>query len=88
MGGAVKYDGNTFTNYTVKEGLSNNDVRLIFTDKAGNIWFAYREGGITRYDDKKTFTHFAEKERDWEGNSVSCITEDKSGNLWFGTKKG
>jgi streptogramin lyase len=55
-------DGKTFTHYTVKEGLTNNDVSCIFQDESGNLWFG-TNGGVSRLDrDGKTFTHFTVKE--------------------------
>jgi hypothetical protein len=37
--GVYRYDGKTLTKFTVKEGLSNNQVQSIQEDKSGNIWF-------------------------------------------------
>ncbi len=50
---------NAFTNFTSKDGLSNNSVDCIIEDKAGNLWFGTRNIGLCRYDGK-TFTHFSE----------------------------
>ncbi|MBK7232047.1 MAG: hypothetical protein IPH93_07235 [Saprospiraceae bacterium] len=44
--------GKTFTNFTTKDGLSNNSVFSIVEDKAGNIWFGTRNVGLCRYDGK------------------------------------
>ena len=38
-GGVSMYDGETFTHFTQKEGLSNNAVFSILEDSHGNIWF-------------------------------------------------
>ena len=43
-GGVSMYNGETFTNFTEKEGLSNNNVRSILEDSHGNLWFG-TEGG-------------------------------------------
>lgn len=40
-GGVFFFDGNIFTNYTKKDGLSDNQVRTIFCDKLGKIWFGF-----------------------------------------------
>ncbi|MGY4538104.1 ligand-binding sensor domain-containing protein [Mucilaginibacter sp. UYNi724] len=45
------YDGKSFQNFTIKEGLSGNRVTCIYEDKAGNIWFG-TEAGASRYDGK------------------------------------
>ena len=76
----------SFTHFTDKEGLSNNDVRSILEDKSGNLWFGTNGGGVCKYDGK-SFTHFTDKEG-LSNNVVLSILEDKSGNLWFGTRFG
>ena len=37
--GVSMYDGETFTHFTQKEGLSNNAVHSILEDSHGNLWF-------------------------------------------------
>jgi ligand-binding sensor domain-containing protein len=75
----------SFTNFTEKEGLSNNFVFSILEDKTGNLWFG-TYGGVCRYDGK-SFTNFTDKEG-LANNYVLSILEDKTGNLWFGTNGG
>ncbi len=62
--GACKYDGNSFTQYTKKDGLVSNSIQEILEDRNGNIWFGSRvverdnpdstkrtgEGGLSRFD--------------------------------------
>ena len=80
------YNGESFTHFTEKEGLSNNVVRSILEDKSGNLWFGSGGGGVSMYNGE-SFTHFTEKEG-LSNNCVLSILEDKSGNLWFGTDGG
>ena len=47
-GGAVQYDGETFSPVTTKDGLAHNSVSDIHQSSDGYIWFA-TEGGVTRY---------------------------------------
>ncbi|MCW3125815.1 MAG: hypothetical protein JWO03_1473 [Bacteroidetes bacterium] len=47
--GIFRYDGRSFTNYWVMDGLYTDHVTRILADKAGNIWFG-AHGGIVRYD--------------------------------------
>lgn len=77
--GAYRYDGKTFTNFTTKDGLSNNDVGAIIQDRAGNILLG-TNSGICKYDGKK-FTIYPVPDT----LSITCMLEDKDGNLWFGT---
>ena len=55
------YDGKTFTHFTQKEGLGNNDVFSILEDNQGNLWFGTWGGGVSMYNGE-TLTHFTQKE--------------------------
>jgi len=81
-GGATKFDGKSFTNFTEKEGLISRYIFSILEDKNGNIWFGNYEGGVTKYDGK-SFTNYTEKEGMGKTNGINAIIEDKNGNLWF-----
>jgi len=98
--GVYHYDGKSFTNFTVKDGLSNNTVWSILEDKTGNIWFGTK-AGICRYDGK-TFTSIPiavtngsnfypinpANNNPSSKNAVWSIFQDKTGKLWFGTSDG
>lgn len=93
--GVYCYDGKSFTNYTRKDGLCNNDVLCILEDKAGNIWFGTR-GGLCRYKPsadktgKKNFTNFpvSTSGGGFTNNFVWSMMQDKTGKIWFGTNEG
>ena len=82
-GGAYRYDGKSFTNFTKNDGLSGNMITRIIEDKKGNIWFG--GAGLSRYDGK-SFTRFTTKDG-LINESVWSILEDNSGNLWVGTNE-
>ncbi len=81
--GAIKYDGKSFTNYTMTQGLPHNAVLSITEDKKGNLWFGTYGGGVSRFDGK-SFTNYS-KAQGLADNTIKCIIQDKSGNMWFGT---
>src|SRR5688572_28854033 len=77
--GVFRFDGRSFTNFTTKDGLSDNGVSDIIQDKAGNIVFATSKGICTF--DGKTFTARLELGE----SSITALLEDRDGSLWFGT---
>ncbi len=97
--GVYRYDGKVFTNFTEKDGLSNNHVYCIYQDQAGTIWFGTGIGAC-RYDgktftcipvsanDSSNFYPFTGKALASSKTPVWSILQDKSGNFWFGTDKG
>jgi ligand-binding sensor domain-containing protein len=76
--GVYRYDGKSFTNFTTKDGLCNNNVGAIIQDREGNILIGTKNG-ICIYDGNK-FTKYPVPET----LSITCMLEDKDGNLWFG----
>ncbi len=56
-GGVSRYDGISFANFTIAQGLAHNVVFNITEDKAGNLWFGTYGGGVSLYDGT-SFTNF------------------------------
>lgn len=78
-----------FSNLTVENGLSNNDVNTLIQDKTGFIWFG-TEDGLNRYDgyNFKVFRHDPSDSNSLSNNSIWALLEDRKGNIWIGTKDG
>ncbi|MCK5775430.1 MAG: SpoIIE family protein phosphatase [Bacteroidales bacterium] len=69
----------------IDEGLPQEDVRSIFQDSEGYLWFGTLSG-IVRYNGRKM-----EQLNTSNGlvhNSTNFITEDKNGDLFVATEKG
>lgn len=56
--GAWKYDGNTMTNYTKKEGLTNAFVLTIYKDNNDELWLGLADGNIFKFNGKTFDKHF------------------------------
>ena len=84
--GIIQYDGNSFTNFTNKEGLRRFHAFSALEDKAGNLWFGTIGAGAFLYDGK-AFTNFTTKEG-LAHDRLGCFHEDKSGKIWIGTEGG
>src|SRR5688500_4547172 len=52
--GLYKYDGKSFSQFTVTNGLNSNDVYCLLEDKDGRIWIGTKAGPCLY--DGKTFT--------------------------------
>lgn len=96
--GVYFYDGKSFRNFTIKDGLLNNGVTCICEDRAGDIWFGV-SGGASRYDGKSFRNYVIEGNAMHEDHSgkvfpngapfeINAITEDKKGRLWLATRGG
>jgi len=93
--GVFKLDQNTFTNFTTKDGLCDDNISCIAEDSKGNLWFG-TPNGACRFD-RTTFSHFDIPQSDTSSvwldevypvvnpNQVMAVLEDQYGDLWFGT---
>lgn len=91
--GVYKYDGKSFTQFTVKNGLNSNDLYHMLEDKNGKIWIG-TAAGLVLYDGK-TFTEIQIPLRKnmppnklRSEHTVFSIMQAKNGKLWFATIDG
>lgn len=78
--GVYRYDSKTLTQYTVKDGLADNQVIYIIEDDLENIWFESGNFGISKFDGK-TFTTQASKVNITNGSDTDW--KSKNNDLWF-----
>ena len=87
-GGVSRYDGQTLTTFTTKDGLAHNVVGSILQDREGHLWFGTFGGGLSRYDGQvfQTITR-----RDGLASNVvsrTSVIQDRDGDVWIGTNNG
>lgn len=78
-------DGSTWDYYSKEDGLSHNQVLVLYKDLLDNIWVGTQEGVSLKVD-----TGFVSYTQD-DGlinNRIRGIVQDHTGNMWFGTSKG
>ncbi|SFT11075.1 Two component regulator propeller [Zhouia amylolytica] len=88
-GGISKYDGNAFTHYLPKDGISDDMVRTSLVDSKGDIWFGFngnRKSGLT-YTNGISFQTYSTDDGLCSRN-VRAIYEDTKGKLWIGGMQG
>lgn len=75
-----------FDQISLKEGLSQSMVKIIFRDHIGMLWIGTKEG-LNRYDgyEVKTYYHDPQKKESLPNNNISVIIEDSLNNLWIGS---
>lgn len=80
--------GYSFTNLSIKDGLTNNHVTCALEDSRGFLWFATSEG-LNRWDgfQFKTFRNDPLNNHSLPGNFILYLEEDAAGNLWIGTNQ-
>jgi len=79
----------TFKHYGVEDGVSQSEIKSIFQDSEGYLWFA-TQNGLNKFDGY-SFENFFYDQTDstsLSNNWVFDITEDSKGNIWLGTKEG
>jgi len=89
--GVLRYDSgddssSSLVNFTTADGLPGNDVRAIYSDPDGVMWFGIHGGGVSRYDGKE-FVNLT-IEDGLVNDEVYDIHRDPDGVMWFGTFPG
>lgn len=74
-----------WTVYTMNDGLADNFVQAIASDKEGNMWFGTKAGVSVFWD--PSWSTYTVKEG-LPSNNILCIITDKEGTVWMGTDKG
>jgi len=78
--GIIKID-NTVKQFTQNNGLLNNDIWKIFSDRENNLWFASKQNGVSKLASQRFYTH-----SEYEG--VDRIIQSRDGSYWIGANKG
>ena len=73
-------------NYTSEQGLAQDVLSWVFTDKKGNLWFGTFVSGISKYDGH-AFINYTTS-HGLADNAVNSITEDRVGNIWVAANAG
>lgn len=78
-----------FIHYTTDDGLSHDEVRCIFKDSEGFMWFGTL-GGLNRFDGRnfKIYQHQPNNPTSLPNNLVTGITEAPDKTLWVATEAG
>ncbi|HEY6248453.1 MAG TPA: two-component regulator propeller domain-containing protein [Candidatus Angelobacter sp.] len=80
--GVSHYSGGKWIAYTIRNGLSSNNVRAVYQDHEGHVWVSTLTGLSLLKED-----HFVSVGGS-EVKGIRVITEDRDGNLWIGTGGG
>ncbi|MBK7390519.1 MAG: hypothetical protein IPI23_16030 [Bacteroidetes bacterium] len=83
--GLYCFNGKTFSNFDIEEGLRGNYVYQIIKDKKGHLWIGTNKG-VSCYNGK-SFNNYTSI-NGLADNSVLSIIEDRKGIIWLGTSNG
>ncbi len=82
--GLYRFRAGRFRILTTADGLPEDEIRAVYEDKRGNLWFStsnklnrMKDGKITVYSMPETLQ-----------KRIRSITEDAAGNLWIGGTDG
>ncbi len=81
--GVFRFDGQTWKQYTVQDGLADNGVNHVTVDHDNVKWFA-TDGGVSRFDGEiwDTVTDAS----DLKGQKVLSVAVDQDNIKWIGTE--
>ncbi len=76
---------NSFSQFTLQEGLSSNSVWCFQQDNDGFVWIG-TQNGLNRFDGQNFNTYYNESnnKNSLSSNWVRKMVQDENGNLWLG----
>lgn len=80
-GGASRFDGSRWTNFTSADGLAGNVVFAIAEDRRGGLWFG-TDDGLSHFDGREWHT-FGTSDG-LPRTAIYAIAEDPAGDIWAG----
>ena len=91
-GGVCSYDGNVMTKYKNLEGLYDNNVHTLYSDRDSNLWIGATGTGVYKYDGK-TFTFYKEPvgvdhTDTFTNTGLQSMLHDSKGRFWMGFSGG
>jgi signal transduction histidine kinase len=84
--GVFCHDHGQWISVSTNDGLSHPDVRVIYQDRRGDLWFGTYGGGLNRLHDGK-ITTFCTGRGNYN-NRAWWIHEDAEGVFWVGSEDG
>jgi ligand-binding sensor domain-containing protein len=82
-GGLARFDGNSFTNYTVKDGLASNHVFMLHEDDKGVLWVG-TSNGMSRMQNGQ-FTARMTTRDGLFSNTIFSMDTQKDDTMWIGS---
>jgi ligand-binding sensor domain-containing protein len=85
--GAVRFDGKNFRQYTIDDGLSDNEIFSISEDSQKRIWFLPFSGrpSFLKNDTFYNPLNNAVLQKIKSDGSLSMFMEDEHGKIWIGS---
>ena len=77
--GLMKLKNDALTIYQAKDGLPEDEIASLATDRSGNLWIGTVHGRLTRFRDEKFSESISLGDSD-----VWSVFEDREGNIWAG----
>jgi signal transduction histidine kinase/CheY-like chemotaxis protein/ligand-binding sensor domain-containing protein/protocatechuate 3,4-dioxygenase beta subunit len=83
--GISRYDGKSFVNFTVADGLPSHQVQALHIDDSGDVW-AGTSIGVSHYDFDSMVTYGGSDGMD--AGAIWSIASTRDSNTWFLTTSG
>ena len=82
--GLARFDGNTWRNFTTKDGLPGNHIFMLYKDTKGRVWAGTSRGLARLNDDGKTFSVVTTAQGLFADN-VFSMADAPDGSVWIGS---
>lgn len=81
--GLIKYEGSSFKNLTVSDGLPGNNIKAILESRSGETLWIGTQNGLAEIKNGQ-IRSFTDQDG-LAGNHIRSLYEEENGTLWIGT---
>lgn len=85
-GGLIRYDGNSFRNYSTDGSVSSSSIRSLYEDSAGRLWIGTNDAGVYLYEEGK-FTDI-KSPGDYSFLCIRDFAEGPDGRIYIASTSG
>ncbi len=86
-GNIATFDGNLWQDIPNPDGFDRLNAKDITVDKHGNIWIAYYENGVFKYNNTE-WTQFNTENSNLNSDRIYAVRVDMNNNIWVKTPEG
>ncbi len=85
-GGLLRKSKTGWQRFTTAEGLPDNQIMALYTDRDDGVWIGTHSHGLSRFKNGRFF-NFIHANVELP-HLINCILEDNADHLWFGSNQG
>ncbi|TVQ02949.1 MAG: hybrid sensor histidine kinase/response regulator [Balneolaceae bacterium] len=86
--GVLRFHKGVYSRYDTKNGLSSNNIRVLFQDEKGDVWVGSEDRGLNRIKPASGRISAIRSSDGLYDDGLHTMMQDGNGRIWFSTNQG